>query len=636
MIDIALLSHKMFPFFFHAPVIANKKNQSDQSTLDIPIDEIIKTNYQQLLKNSSLKESIKNRLAVYQTGKELDDLLKLLFDEKIIHQPQLMFNVLKELLTKEQLEILITFKAKSDATTFLQRAKIYSSLIHRSEEKESFKQMLFNHWKKDGPVFVSYILNLINLFVDTLDFMNVNKNNISLWDRQLLLFIICKFIAIPGLVIQALTPFLGTRPKVYVVAYSAIILIGFSVYVYQKWLRPHIDELSNAANMKKLFKKKKFKRRVIKRTTIKQVVHHVKNNHLMLVGLPGTGKTAIPEALAQLAVEEKINSTKDPILPKEFREIEIFDVNGKALASQYNKVEPFQKLKSDLENCGKQTILVINEAHALLNHPDCLEAIKIFLDQKGIKCIGTTNPSKYEEIKKDEALRRRWPELEIKSANQEETEFILLGVYQEREEEIFKQTGIRLLIQREALKKIAENSILAFPNEAQPAKAIDCLEELMTRCQMAYSSTYFSTKLENDKDAQQLEIERQRVNEDMEPVSYVGRQEMEVEVQEVESKKKSAKSIQEWRKKELACKNECAHIGNKKNFESDQDLQTLYALNQYYVIPKFQELIEIEVEKWKGKMDLKINEDLITRGFEGKIPKPNPKVLIVNGCIIRN
>lgn len=457
---------------------------------------------------------------------------------------------------------------------------------------------------------LDYIKNFINLFVDTLNVVNINRNSISLWDRQLILFIISKFLLIPGLIIQVLLPLFGVDSKIYLIAYAALGLLGLTLYIYKKFVQPGINSLSNAENMKEAAQHNRLKHRVIQPSQLKEVVYRL-NRHLMIVGAPGVGKTALVESLVQLSLQESKIPESERILPKELSKRKFFRVDCKALGlrNMYTKADQMQRLKNELEGHEKETVLILDEVHMALNSPECFEAMKPFLDQKDLVCIAMTTPQQWEEIKKkydgEEALSDRWSIYHLPSATEVETEIVLRDFYQQRSKEILKTHGLYILIEKDCFKKIVQESRQL--NKALPRTAVNCLDDLMNRCLQASSSTYFMPELE------QLKLKQKLLDHDSQIETAIA-----AATQELEARKNAAKKIQALKRREVQFKKECFELSQHKKFKNREDLQKLFLIYYFHLLPLAQQAIAEEVKNWEEKMQFRINDALIKDYFKDK------------------
>ncbi len=200
-----------------------------------------------------------------------------------------------------------------------------------------------------------------------------------------------------------------------------------------------------------------------------------KNNPL-LVGSAGVGKTAIVEGLAKVF--------KDKNLGYEIVSLEL----GSIVAGSKYRGDFEEKLLKVINTVkkNKKYILFIDELHNIVGagssegSMDAANILKPILARGQIKCIGATTIEEYKKhIEKDKALSRRFQPLFI---NEPSLETVI---------EILK--GIKGSYEKFHNVKISDSSIVYLVNECNdkvlnrkfPDKAIDLLDEVLTRARMA-------------------------------------------------------------------------------------------------------------------------------------------------------
>lgn len=158
-----------------------------------------------------------------------------------------------------------------------------------------------------------------------------------------------------------------------------------------------------------------------------------KKNNAILLGDPGTGKTAIIELLAS-----KISSGD---VPRDLRNKRIFSLDLNALVAgciyrgQYE--ERLQGIIREVIG-NKDIIIFIDEIHNLLGNGsssgqgDGANILKPYLARGEFQCLGSTTTDEYRKIiEKDGALKRRFQSIFIEEPNEEDTTKILLGLSDE-------------------------------------------------------------------------------------------------------------------------------------------------------------------------------------------------------------
>lgn len=548
---------------------------------------------------------------------ELNRQIQQLLDSSISDESQLQRH-LKQLqndLSLDELKQLVKHKKNVEPETFFEQIKAQleaQSFEWTSVEKET---SFLSHLKKDLCTFINYIKNLINMFVDTLNTLNASRNGMSLWDRQALFFIVLRFLIIPSLIIQAIMPLLGASLKVYFIGCGIIAVAGIALYAYQKLVRPNIDSLSYSENLHIEIKEKRIQRHVADQIQIKKVADLL-HSHIMLVGVPGVGKTSIVESIVQLIEDEKKLPADQRTLPKTLANKTIWRVGCKELNTRgYNKAEPLTKIKNEIRGHEDEVILFFDEIHTLLNSADVVDGLKILLNQKGLVCVGVTSSKEWEAITarfdKDKALSSRWKVYEVKTPSNEEIELILWNLYAQKSTEILRKEGIYIPLEKEAINKIVKLSRNYFSEEGISRIAYNCLRDLMNDCQIAYRPNYSIEELEQYKIEQRLIQARLLSSENQ----YLQSENKLIALQsELENRKAAAKRIQDLKKREVQLKKESFSL--LPSFDKSENAQKLFILYQCYLRPTIQQLMNREIEAWQGKMRLMIDEEQIKQYFE--------------------
>ena len=198
-----------------------------------------------------------------------------------------------------------------------------------------------------------------------------------------------------------------------------------------------------------------------------------KNNPLLL-GNAGVGKTAIVEAVASKIVNDEV--------PDKLKNKKIISLDMASLvAGTKYRGEFEERMKKILKevNDNEDIILFIDEIHTLVGAGgaegaiDASNILKPSLARGKIRCIGATTNEEYKRIiEKEEALNRRFQQIQIKEPSIEKTKTILLKLKPLYEE--YHQ----VTIDTELINKIVELSNKYIYNRYQPDKSIDILDEV--------------------------------------------------------------------------------------------------------------------------------------------------------------
>ena len=221
------------------------------------------------------------------------------------------------------------------------------------------------------------------------------------------------------------------------------------------------------------------------RRTIQVLSRRSKNNPV-LIGEPGTGKTAIVEGLAQRIVAGDVpSSLKD-------REIISLDLGAMMAGAKY-RGEFEDRLKAvlrEVKDAGGNIILFIDELHTIVgagaggdSSLDAGNMLKPALARGELHAIGATTLDEYRKyVEKDAALERRFQPVMVSEPTVEDTIAILRGLKEKYE----IHHGVR--ITDGAIVSAAELSDRYISDRFLPDKAIDLMDEAASRLRIEIDS----------------------------------------------------------------------------------------------------------------------------------------------------
>jgi ATP-dependent Clp protease ATP-binding subunit ClpB len=238
-----------------------------------------------------------------------------------------------------------------------------------------------------------------------------------------------------------------------------------------------------------------------------QILSRRTKNNPILIGEPGTGKTAIAEGLAHRIVRGDV--------PENLRTKQLYSLDmGALVAGAKYKGEFEERLKSVINEVIKaegEIILFIDEIHTLIGAGkgegamDAANILKPALARGELRVIGATTLDEYQKyFEKDKALERRFQIIMINEPDELSTISILRGL-KERYENHHK-----VRIKDDAIIAAVELSSRYITDRFLPDKAIDLMDEAAAKLRMEVDSVPEDLdKIE--RNIKQLEIEREAI-----------------------------------------------------------------------------------------------------------------------------
>jgi ATP-dependent Clp protease ATP-binding subunit ClpB len=261
------------------------------------------------------------------------------------------------------------------------------------------------------------------------------------------------------------------------------------------------------------------------RRVIEILSRRTKNNPV-LIGEPGTGKTAIVEGLAQRIVNGDV-----PLGLKDKRVVAL-DLGALVAGAKY-RGEFEERLKAvlqEIQEAGGDILLFIDEMHTLVGagaaegSMDASNMLKPMLARGELHAIGATTLDEYRKyIEKDAALERRFQPVFVDEPSVEDTVSILRGLKERYE----VHHGVH--ITDGAVIAAAALSDRYITDRFLPDKAIDLIDEAASRIRTQIDSK--PAELDDiDRQIMQLEIEREALKKEKDKASKERLKDLEQEL----------------------------------------------------------------------------------------------------------
>ena len=277
-----------------------------------------------------------------------------------------------------------------------------------------------------------------------------------------------------------------------------------------------------------------------------QILSRRTKNNPILIGEPGTGKTAIVEGLAQRILRGDV--------PENLKNKQLFSLDmGALVAGAKYKGEFEERLKSVINEVTKSDgniILFIDEIHTLVGAGkgegamDAANILKPALARGELRSIGATTLDEYQKyFEKDKALERRFQTVMVDEPDTASSISILRGLKERYE------NHHQVRIKDEAIIAAVELSNRYITERFLPDKAIDLMDEAAAKLRMERDSLPEELD-EIERRLKQLEIEREAIKREKDEAKLAH---LNKEIEELREQEKSYKA--KWQsEKELVNK----------------------------------------------------------------------------------
>ena len=274
-----------------------------------------------------------------------------------------------------------------------------------------------------------------------------------------------------------------------------------------------------------------------------QILSRRTKNNPILIGEPGTGKTAIVEGLAQRIVRGDV--------PENLRQKQVYSLDmGALIAGAKYQGEFEERLKAvinEITSSNGEIILFIDEIHTLVGAGksggamDAANILKPALARGELRSIGATTLDEYQKyFEQDKALERRFQVVMVDEPDEESAIAILRGLKEKYE------NHHKVRIKDDAIIAAVQLSQRYISDRFLPDKAIDLVDEAAAKLRIEMDSVPEELD-ETTRKIAQLEIERAAIKRDRD-AQHVAQ--VEKEIAELKDKENDYKA--KWKsEKEL-------------------------------------------------------------------------------------
>ncbi|MHB1381311.1 MAG: ATP-dependent chaperone ClpB [Thermoleophilia bacterium] len=269
-----------------------------------------------------------------------------------------------------------------------------------------------------------------------------------------------------------------------------------------------------------------------------QVLSRRTKNNPVLIGEPGTGKTALVEGLAQRIIDGDIpEGLKD-------KRVVALDIGALVAGSKY-RGEFEDRLKAvlqEIKDSEGRVILFIDEMHTLVGagaaegSMDAANMLKPMLARGELRAVGATTLDEYRKyVEKDPALERRFQPVFVGEPSVQDTIAILRGLKERYE----VHHGVR--IQDAALVAAAILSDRYITDRFLPDKAIDLIDEASSRLRIEIDS--LPTEIDVvERRVKKLEIEERALKKEKDKASKERREKIKEELAQLKEESGAMKA----------------------------------------------------------------------------------------------
>ena len=331
-----------------------------------------------------------------------------------------------------------------------------------------------------------------------------------------------------------------------------------------------------------------------------QILSRRTKNNPVLIGEPGTGKTAIAEGIAHRIVSSDV--------PENLKSRQIFALDmGSLIAGAKYKGEFEERLKGvvkEVVQSNGEVVLFIDEMHTLVGAGksegamDAANILKPALAKGELRAIGATTLNEYQQyIEKDKALERRFQTVMVDEPDELSAISILRGL-KERYESHHK---VRIL--DEAIIAAVELSRRYITERFLPDKAIDLIDEAASRLRLEMNSVPEEID-EIERHLKQLEIEKEALKREGNKEKVKA---MEKDIADLSDDRNKLRA--KWEEEKELIENIQQYKGNIENYKLEAEQEERNGNYQRVAELRYGKIKEAEQEIEKLQKTLKQKQD---------------------------
>lgn len=302
-----------------------------------------------------------------------------------------------------------------------------------------------------------------------------------------------------------------------------------------------------------------------------QILSRRTKNNPILIGEPGTGKTAIVEGLA---IRMSKNDVPESLQNKQ---LVLLDLGLLLAGTKYRGEfeERLKKIMKEIEKADGEVVLFIDEIHTIVGagssegSMDAANMLKPALARGELRAIGATTLNEYQKhFEKDAALTRRFQPIHVHEPSLDDAVAILRGL--KSKYEIFH--GVR--ITDDAILSAVNLSSRYITTRFLPDKAVDLIDEAASSLRISLENKPLELEDAHRK-IMRLEIEKQALEKEIDETQSDRKTKLRV----TKINKEIAELKDQTRELELKWENEKTTLGDIRKIKKEMDSQKVEAEN---------------------------------------------------------